>query len=173
MFDALLIRGAPGVGKTSSANLLLAKLGRGALVEVDALRTAQVGCDWQNRMQHSIALKVAACCVAPYVAGGVRPVVIVDTFGRTSVQEMQEHMSKSGLSHITISLWANLRILSERIRQRSGKSTNLSLSQLINNEIAELRFEKEHLLDTSVLTLEDTVEKIERILIREATILCH
>lgn len=173
MIDALLIRGAPGVGKTSSAKRLLAKIGRGAIVEVDGLRSAQAGCDWHNRTQHRIAREVAACCVVPYITGGVRPVVIVDTFGRSSILDMQEHLSTSGLSHFTISLWANPRILSQRISQRSGKSTDLPLSPLINNEIAGLRFEREHLLDTSGLTLEDTVESIERILIREGTTPCR
>lgn len=89
----LLLRGAPGTGKSTTAAALSARLGgppRLAVVEVDDLR----GDLWhvppalrlEDDERHHIALAHAARIARALLGVGVRRVVVVDTFSARGVE---------------------------------------------------------------------------------------
>lgn len=89
----LLLRGAPGTGKSTTALALSDRLGgppRLAVVEVDDLR----GDLWhvppalrlEDDERHHIALAHAARIARALLGAGVRRVVVVDTFSARSVE---------------------------------------------------------------------------------------
>lgn len=149
--SVILLRGAPAVGKSTAAVALVDSLGCGAVVEVDALRAAQARCDWHDRRQHDIALDVAGACVGAFIARDVRPVVLVDTFGRDRLPRCQRAFDESNIPHACISLWANPAVLAQRARTRGDDSANREIADLLNDETARVRWPREALLDTSAL----------------------
>jgi predicted kinase len=93
----LLLRGAPGTGKSTTALALSARLGgppRLAVVEVDDLR----GDLWhvppalrlEDDERHHIALAHAARIARALLGAGVRSVVVVDTFSAPGVEAFRD-----------------------------------------------------------------------------------
>ena len=73
----LLLRGAPGVGKSTVGRLLAGLLGDGAICEVDRFRAMFAGVDWGSRQQHEMALRAAIAACRSLLEDGVSPVVAV------------------------------------------------------------------------------------------------
>jgi hypothetical protein len=148
----LLIGGAPAVGKSTAARAALAAIGRGAIVEVDGLRSAQARCDWRDRRQHAIAIDVAVSCAGAFVRNGVQPVLILDTFGRDRQRIMQRGLDDLGLSSISISLWCADSELARRSEFRGDPLYDCEQCRLLNCEIERRGRLDGTLVDTTQLT---------------------
>ena len=84
--DVLLVRGAPGVGKTTACRKLRKLIPEGAVIEVDALRGMIAGVRWVDTEHHLVALDHALLLIRAFLEKGFRPVVLVDTFSRGKLQ---------------------------------------------------------------------------------------
>ncbi len=158
--SVILLRGAPAVGKSTTARGLIEVLRRGAVVEVDHLRGIQADCDWHDRRQHAVALSVAAQCAQAFLVEGVSPVILVDTFGRQVLPDTQARLSGLGVSHIAASLWAGPDVLRERSLRRGDDDHELAMSLVMNAEIGATRWPGELLVDTSGAAPEEVVQAV-------------
>lgn len=156
MLDALLFRGAPGAGKSTLARALRDALQRGAVLEVDSFRAMQV-IDWESEAQHDIALEVATMAAARFVAAGVRPVIVVDTFCRGRLGATRVALDRLRLRHLTLSLWLEPDQLRARLVNRESGFKCWPSSRGVNEEIRSERFPSDFLIDVTELALGDLV----------------
>lgn len=79
--DVIIIRGAPGSGKSSVARHVTRRLTSGATLEVDVLRRTIHGICWEDHDVHLEAIYAAMGAAHRYLDRGRSPIVFVDTLG--------------------------------------------------------------------------------------------
>ena len=152
--DVLILRGAPGVGKSTLGRGLRRQLDHGSVIEVDDIRGMLARVDWTSRVHHDIALSVALDALLSFVRADVRPVVLIDTFSRSRLQGVQSRLSDGALRHHTLSLWLQPELLAARLRERKSGFCDWEPSRLLNDEARANRYPNEELIDTTRMTPE-------------------
>lgn len=163
MLDVIVIRGAPGVGKSRAAKLLAARLGRGARVEVDTLRAMIIPVEWTNQVEHASVLSIAVGVVAAFLEMGHRPVVVVDTFSGNKLARFLTELRavRHGIDVRAVALVATPDVLRSRVESRSaGEFKDITICERLNAEVNEYLVPGEYVLDNSSLTPEETVVAI-------------
>lgn len=156
----LLLRGSPGVGKSTAARHLKQKGQVGALCEADAFRNMLANIDWQDRQQHSLAIQSAALTAAIFATGGASPVVLVDCFGGDNGPEAATLIEAHAASVLTVSLWAEPSVLRRRIEQRRDDYADVEMALLLNDEVRTRRL-NDLLIDTTNLTPEQVSDRLD------------
>ena len=78
--DLILLKGAPGVGKSTAAKLLACQFPSGVRIEVDALRGMVIDVNWTAQTEHRSLLMLSAQLAAGFLRSGFAPVILIDTF---------------------------------------------------------------------------------------------
>lgn len=164
----ILLRGAPGVGKSTAALASLRLHGFGATCEVDSFRRMFMNVDWQNRAQHTLALNAAIQTAIVFAHGVQSPVLLIDCFSRRTASTTVQTLSEAGINVSVISLYARPEILQARLQNREGNYSNLELSILMNHEIYTQRIQ-DLFIDTSSLSSHEVAIKIAQYLSSELT----
>lgn len=149
--DVLVIRGAPGVGKSTLGRGLRKTLPYGAVIEVDDLRGMLTQVDWTSRLDHDVALDIALGAVERLVALGRRPCVLIDTFSRSRLTTVQARLDAAGRHHFTLSLWAKPSVVAARLAARSTGFKDWEPSRILNDEVRAVRYPRERLVDATML----------------------
>ena len=164
--DVILIRGAPGVGKSSASKRLRKLFAGGAIIEVDLLRGMIANVRWVDAAQHMVALDHARLLADAFLAKGYRPVIIVDTFSRGKLVEFTASLP---WDYRVVSLYAAPSILAARINHRpDDQFKDLEASNTLNNEVQATRHPHEALIDTSELDPDSVASELHRILTEAA-----
>lgn len=158
--DVLVLRGAPGVGKSTLGRGLRRALPIGAVVEVDDLRAMIAQVDWASRAHHDLALEVAQAALARFVALGVRPGVLIDTFSRGRLNSVQARLDAAGLRHETASIWLEPAILADRLAARTSGFKDWELSRILNDEVLANRYPHEQLVDATALEPDALLQRV-------------
>lgn len=160
--EVLLVRGAPGVGKSSSARWLRGLLPEGAVIEVDALRGMIAAVQWRDRTHHTLALDHAALLVSSFIARGFAPVVVIDTFSRKLAEPFGRSLDRP---YRIASLVADAAALRARIDGRpAGQFRDHEVSLALDEEIRGDRLAREVLVDTTSLRPEEVASRLASIL---------
>ena len=129
----VIIRGAPGSGKTTIARHLMVHFGRGVTVEVDAVRAMINQVYWGSHQQHFDAIKASGALCKHYAEAGYAPVVLVDTLSDGSsaiaVAAVEPMRAK------VYSLVCSKRALGLRMMKRLWGFKNAEKAQRINADI--------------------------------------
>lgn len=145
--DVLIIRGAPGTGKTTTAKHLAQCFARGIVIEVDAFRRMINEISWESHQQHFDAIAAASAAAKSYLAAGYRPVIFVDTLGFGSLELAMRAFEDTSVS--IYSLTCDTRDLYLRLWRRIGGYRNVKNAIRFNDHIrADVR-EFNTLLDSS------------------------
>lgn len=168
--DVLLVRGAPGVGKTSAVRALRKLIPDGAVVEVDHVRGMIASVRWIDTEHHLVALGVALGIVRSFLDRELRPVVVVDTFSRGKLRAFAQQLTAElGVSHRIASLHAEDDALLERVERRPpNEFREPQISLLLNTEIRKNRYAHEELIDTTRLSPAEVASHLLDILRRPA-----
>jgi predicted ABC-type ATPase len=161
--DVIVIRGAPGAGKSRTAKALSERLGRGVRVEVDTLRSMVFPVDWTNQAEHLAALSVASSVAARFVCQGHRPVIVVDTFSGDKITKFLSELRDqcSGVDVRVFALFVEPTILRARVEGREADGyRDLRVCEKLNADVAKYLNPSERLIDNSGLTPEDTAEAV-------------
>ena len=78
--DIIIIRGAPGSGKTQTSKAISQFFPKGVRIEVDSIRQMVISVDWQNQQEHIDMLQVSVKLVIEFLQLGFNPIIVVDTF---------------------------------------------------------------------------------------------
>ncbi len=163
--DLIVIRGAPGSGKSEAAKCLAARLGRGARVEVDTLRAMIVSVDWTDQREHIAVLSLSVSMVAGFLRLGHRPVIVVDTFSGDKLGRFLDDVGAAhpGASVRPFSLAPSKSALRARVEARpEGGYKDLRVCEKLNADVARRLVPGETLIDNSSLTPEESVDVIMR-----------
>jgi len=161
--DVLVIRGAPGVGKSTLAKLLVNKFPQGSKIEVDVLRKMVNQVDWTNQAEHKNILQVAATLTAKFLGLGYKPVIVVDTFSGDKVLAYLESVKnlKPQVSIQLVGLYATAEVLQFRLDNRpADQFKNFLISNKINSDLKRFLVQDEWQIDTSHLKPEELAADI-------------
>jgi predicted kinase len=156
--DVLVVRGAPGAGKSTLGRALRRALTSGAVLEVDDFRGMLCQVNWASREDHDVALDVALAAILGYLARDRRPVVLIDTFSRGRLGATQGRLSAAGVVHHTVSLWVDPAVLAQRLAARTSGFKDWEPSRVLNDEVRRNRYPAEQLVDATSLATEHLVE---------------
>ncbi|BDG02843.1 AAA family ATPase [Anaeromyxobacter oryzae] len=156
--DVIIIRGAPGSGKSQTAKLLASRLESGVRMEVDALRSMVFPVDWTNQAEH-----VSVLVVADFVRLGHRPVIVVDTFSGDKVVRFLSDLRELHRA-IEVRVFALLvapAVLRARVLQRPACGfRDVDVSLKLTADVLKHLQPFERLVDNSSLTPEETVDAV-------------
>jgi broad-specificity NMP kinase len=161
--DVIIIRGAPGVGKSSAASLLAQLYPSGAKVEVDRIRSMVNSVDWTDQPQHIAALQVAVDVACRFLEQHVRPVIIVDTFSGDKVRAFVSQMvsARPSIQWSVFTFHADARVLEARLKGRDVDDfKDLTIAAMINRDVLLYQCPGEVMVDTSCLDAAGVVARI-------------
>lgn len=165
-YDLVLIRGAPGVGKSTLAENLKKHFPHGATVEVDYIRGIINRVEWIHAQQDIHGVEAAWAAGRSYLASGYFPVLIIDTFGLPKYKKIVSfiHASRPGLSCHTLALYCTDEELVSRITRRKNGFSDKENSLRLNEEVRNHRYRNETLIDTTARSPESVLDEVLRIL---------
>ena len=160
--ELLLVRGAPGVGKSSAVSRLRRNIPGGATIEVDDLRRMIAGVQWSGREHHTLAIEHARLLAESFFARGFSPVVVVDTFSRRLAEPLATQLRR--IFRIA-SLHAAPHILERRIEGRPVSAfRDVSVSLALNAEVLRERLSNDELIDTTHLDVDAVSSRLAMLL---------
>lgn len=164
--DLILLKGAPGVGKSTAAKLLAQHFPSGVRVEVDTLRQMVISVDWTNQAEHRKLLTLSAQLAAGFLRSGFAPVILVDTFSGDKIDGFltEFHAQCPSKRVCVVVLHAAEDVLRERVSNReAGAFRDIGISLRINHESVRDARPHEVVLDTSTLSAAGVMGAILRI----------
>jgi broad-specificity NMP kinase len=161
--DVIIIKGAPGSGKSETANILSTHFPKGVKIEVDYIRGMIIFIDWEDLDEHIKSLEIAANLTLDFLKFNYKPVIVIDTFSMG-----KEHLfintllsNKDNLNIKIFGLYVNEDELKNRLSERSGEQySNFILSNEVNKEVINSKDENIIIIDTSDNTAEETANTI-------------
>jgi tRNA uridine 5-carbamoylmethylation protein Kti12 len=165
--DLILLKGAPGVGKSTAAKILAQHFPSGVRVEVDTLRQMVISVDWTNQSEHRNLLTLSAQLAAGFLRSGFSPVILVDTFSGDKIDGFltEFHSQCPGRRVCVVVLHASEGVLRERLLNReAGAFRDVGTAMRINHESVRDARPFEVVLDTSFNSPADVSGAIMRIL---------
>lgn len=152
--DIIIIRGAPGVGKTTLAKPLKHLYSEGVTIEVDTIRGMIHNVKWMDKNEHTASLKAALAMSEQYLLSGYDPIIMVDTLGYSRMKQFVTMLQKAMINgrhikYFTFSLFCDQEVLIKRITNRPDGFKNLEASITINHEMKKPNFPPEMLIDTT------------------------
>ena len=166
--DVVIIRGAPGAGKSQAAKALTSFFPRGAKVEADILRKMVISVDWKNQQEHIKLLQVAARLTHDFLNLGFRPVIVVDTFSGDKVNRFVDtlrHLDGS-LAIKIVALYVSDEVLRTRLEARPlDEFKDFGICKKLNEDVLKIKHPGEFQIDTTELSPRQTAEEVCRRLI--------
>src|SRR5207248_4837097 len=150
--DVVVLRGAPGVGKSSVAKCLAWQFPGGARVEVDLLRKMVISVNWKNQEEHILMLEAAAGFANDLAGFGFRPVIVIDTFSGDKLTRFLDVLRSLHAAR-TVRAFA-LHAEDEQLRSRlalrpADEFKDFTISRKLNRDVLRLRYPGELLIDTT------------------------
>lgn len=161
--DVIIIRGAPGSGKTELGKALAKHYPHGARVEVDALRKMVISVNWTDQAEHIKLLGLAAGTTAEFVRLGFRPVIVIDTFSGDKVDGFLDRLSRTcpGLNIRLYALYLSEEVLAQRLISRpDGLFKDLAIATKLNADVLRIRRPEEIQINSSDLSAEMLADQL-------------
>ena len=161
--DVIIIRGAPGSGKSSAAKCLARHFPEGVRMEVDKLRSMVISVEWKSQTEHINMLALSAGVVVDFLHLNYKPVIVVDTFSGDKVVNFVADLLRldSEIGIRSFALITDSGELMRRIRERPEdqfKDISICLEQ--NADITKHLQPFEQIVDNTKLTPEETATRI-------------
>lgn len=169
--DIIILRGAPGSGKSQTAKNLSKYFPKGVRMEVDTIRQMVISVDWKNQQEHINMLQASTGLVNDFLKQGFRPVIVVDTFSGNKIEKYLETLYQldSSLSIKIFALFTSEEELNRRLELRSNEEfRNFPIAKKLNENVLKIKYEEEEQIDTTGIMASQTAEMIfERLAIHE------
>lgn len=162
----ILVKGAPGVGKSSAARELSKHCPSGVRIEVDTLRSMMINVNWKRQAEHRAVLSLGAQLVMGFLRSGFFPVILIDTFSGDKLDgflaEIRATLPEERV--VVAALHATEAVLRERVSGREVAGfRDLEICTAINSEVAQGQRDAETLIDTSTLSPPEVADAIAAI----------
>lgn len=161
--DVIIIRGAPGTGKSQTAKCLAGFFPSGIRMEIDNLRSMVISVAWTNQTEHINILHLSTKVVYDFIHLEFCPVIVVDTFSGNKVLQYLDdlHQLDKNLVISVFTLYATEEELKNRIESRSKEEfKDLNICNQINEEVQKIKYDFEFRINTTGLIAMETAEMI-------------
>ncbi len=161
--DIIIIRGAPGSGKSQAAKSLSKFFPTGVRFEVDTIRNMVISVDWKNQQEHIDMLQASTKLVFEFLKFGFSPVIVIDTFSGDKINRYLEtlYQHDEKLSVKIIGLYTSDEELKRRLDLRtSAEFKDFPICKRLNDDILKWKPDSEYQIDTTGLLPKQTAEKI-------------
>lgn len=161
--DIIIIRGAPGSGKSQTAKNLSKHYPKGVKMEVDVLRQMVISVDWKNQDEHINLLTLSTRLVYDFLNLGFSPVIVVDTFSGDKIEKYLEHLYelKQELSIKIFGLYVTEEELRRRLEFRtSDEFRDFPICKKLNDDLLKKKYANECQIDTTGLLPNQTSDFI-------------
>ncbi len=168
--DIIIIRGAPGSGKSQTAKCLSQFFPNGVKLEVDTIRQMVISVDWKNQQEHINMLQASAGLVYDFLKQGLRPVIVVDTFSGDKIVRFIDriHQFDNTLTIGIFGLFTTDDELEKRLRARqNGGFQDIAVSKKLNRDVLNIKHDTEVQINTTRLLPSQTAFRIiEHVMVR-------
>lgn len=161
-FDLLIIRGTPGVGKSSLGRRLKKVYPEGVLIEVDNVRGMMNNVNWEAEREHLISLDVVSAAAKSFLESKSLPVIVVDMFMPDKLDYFLKNFN--GVNVKVISLLANDQTLTQRLSDRKEGFKNLEKAIALNEMIRSNPFRGEITIDSSHVSKPEIADSVVKLL---------
>ena len=161
--DLVLIKGAPGVGKSSTARELAGLVKSGACVEVDALRRMVTSVKWTDQAEHRKLLSLGVNVSCGFLRLGFSPVILVDTFSGNKIDAVIAAFRATipDARVFVVALHASEGVLERRVLGReAGGFRDIRVSKRINRDVASAVRPFERVIETDEMTPGEVAVKV-------------
>jgi broad-specificity NMP kinase len=161
--NVIIIKGAPGAGKSETAKTLAKNFRHGVRMEVDVIRAMVISVDWKNQQEHINMLQIAADMVYDFLNLDFKPVIVIDTFSGNKINRFLNEIHKSEMD-LCIKIFG-LYVTDEELKRRlelrpNDKFKDFAICKKLNDDIINLKDKNEILIDTTGQKPEETAAKI-------------
>lgn len=161
--DIIILRGAPGSGKSQTAKALAEYFPKGVILEVDILRSMVISVDWTNQKEHIALLNISTNLVMDFIGQGFSPVIVVDTFSSGKLTKYLDDLDqlKKGLYIRIFGLYVSEEELMQRVQcRKQGEFRKYDICKRLNAELTKAQYNGEYQVDTTGLLAKDTAKTI-------------
>ena len=161
--DIIIIRGAPGSGKSQTAKSLSQFFPKGVRLEVDTIRQMVISVDWKNQQEHIDMLEASAKLVCEFLKFNFRPVIVVDTFSGDKINRYLNtlYQLEEKLSIKIFGLFTTDAELKRRLDARTNAEfKDFPICKRLNDDVLKWKHDNEFQVDTTGLSPIQTAEKI-------------
>lgn len=161
--DIIIIRGAPGSGKSQTAKSLSQFFPKGIRLEVDTIRTMVISADWKNQQEHINMLQVSSGLVHDFLKLGFKPVIVVDTFSGDKITRYLETLLglDDAIKVKIFGLFTTDDELKRRLELRATEEfKDLAICKKLNNDVLKFKYPGELQIDTTGLLPKETAKII-------------
>lgn len=161
--DIIILRGAPGSGKSQAAKSLSQFFPKGVRVEVDTIRQMVISVDWKNQEEHINMLQASIKLVNEFLQLGFNPVIVVDTFSGDKINRYLDALYKLD-KELSIKIFG-LFITDDELKNRLANRTNgefrdFRICKQLNDDILKFKHDSEYQIDTTGRSPAQTAEDI-------------
>jgi chloramphenicol 3-O-phosphotransferase len=161
--DIIIIRGAPGSGKSQTAKSLSEFFPKGVKLEVDILRQMVISVDWKNQEEHINLLQVSSGLVYDFLKLGFNPVIVVDTFSGDKIIKYLDSLCQLDKT-LSIKLFG-LYVTDEELRRRldlrsEPEFRDFGICKKLNDDLLKLKYDNEWQINTTGLLPRQTARII-------------
>ena len=161
--DIIIIRGAPGVGKTKTAKCLASHYPGGVRIEIDSLRSMVISVEWTNQEEHIGILSLSTDLLRGFLRLGFRPVIVVDTFSGDKLDKYLADLRRLD-EKLVVRLFAlvtDVDELKRRLEDRlADEFRDVEISQKLNSQVVRYLHPTEELIDTTEAVPEETARQM-------------
>ena len=161
--DIIIIRGAPGSGKSQAAKRLSEFFPKGVRMEVDTIRKMVISVDWKNQQEHIDMLQASAKLVFGFLHFDFSPVIVIDTFSGDKINRYLETLYRhdENLSIKIFGLYTTDEELKRRLDLRtSPEFKDFPICKRLNDDVLKWKHNSEFQVDTTGLSPAQTAERI-------------
>lgn len=163
--DIIIIKGAPGSGKSTTAKELSKLFPKGVRIEVDTIRQMVISVDWKNQEEHIKVLDISIGMIRDFLRHNFAPVILVDTFSGNKIKKYLETLNnfKEKYSIKIFGLFVSEDELKQRVELRSeDQFRDFEICRKLNSDVTKFKTEGEILIDTTKMKPSQTAEMIWR-----------
>jgi predicted kinase len=164
----LILTGAPGTGKTTTASILAGRSPAAVHLETDAffrfIRSGYIE-PWrpESQAQNQVAMGIAGDAAATYAAAGYFTVVEGIVFPRWFLIPLRDALRKAGFRVTYVVLRAPLPVCIDRVERRDGAVDSEAVTK-IWTEFEDLDEFETHTIDVSERSPEEIANALEQVL---------
>ncbi len=150
-FDIIVVRGAPGVGKTTLGELLKMSDTFKAVIDIDEVRHMlnsekfiyAINTDYFN------SILAASNLIDLLVDTGLKPIVVIDVFSKLILDFFLKNLTAKKIAIVT--LISTDEELANRMTNRINGYINLEVAAKVNLHIKQTHYESDTTIDTTFL----------------------